>query len=420
MKTIFSFYCLLFATIISAADPLKIWITSYQDKKYYEAMVKEYQKLDASFEASIEAYGFMEMPDKLNIAMKTGQGSPDIVQLDEVLFSVFLRGETPFVDLAEHVNKDAKLSGGFHPQRLALFKQGEKILALPQSLSAYVLYYRRDLFNKYHIRKEEVATWEGLYEVGMRLQKDYQQRFMPLDPSYFEVLLRQRGFQMFDNKGQAFPDMSIAIDTMEFLIDLNDNKIAQLPDRGTIFDPVFFNGDVMNNEVVAVLGADWYGLDMMQNFCPDLDGSWGILPMPRWNKDEFPTSRKSSTFAGQGLSIMKSSQQQDRAWKFLKWVMSSKNGNIERYTQGNSFSAYMPSWIYPEMTEGSSYFGGDSMGKILIDSSTDLPPIAMNPKRGICVFLLREKYFASIIMGNVNPKTALDKLREALNQAPKF
>ena len=72
---------------LQAGEPLEIWISSFQDKVYYEKMVAAYQsKVDSEFEASIQAFGFREMPDKLAIAMKTGTNPPDIVQLDEVLF----------------------------------------------------------------------------------------------------------------------------------------------------------------------------------------------------------------------------------------------------------------------------------------------------------------------------------------------
>ena len=136
---------LLFASICYAADPITIWISSYQDKKYYENLVQKYKQIDKDFDANVQAYGFMEMPDKLGAAMKTGKGGPDIVQLDEMTYSMFLRGPSPFVDLTERMKK-AKLVDQFHKQRLSLFTNNKKIYGIPQSLSSFVLYYRKDLF----------------------------------------------------------------------------------------------------------------------------------------------------------------------------------------------------------------------------------------------------------------------------------
>ena len=100
------------------AEPVKIWISSQQDKIYYDNMVRLYQQeVDADFKAEVKAFGFREMPDKLAIAFKTQANTPDIVQLDEVFFGMYLQGEAPFVDLTDSV-KAAGLDKSIMPQRL--------------------------------------------------------------------------------------------------------------------------------------------------------------------------------------------------------------------------------------------------------------------------------------------------------------
>ena len=42
---------------------------------------------------NVKAYGFREMPDKLGVAVRSGQGIPDLVQLDETFFGVFLNDD---------------------------------------------------------------------------------------------------------------------------------------------------------------------------------------------------------------------------------------------------------------------------------------------------------------------------------------
>ena len=124
---------------VSSADPVKIWISSQQDKIYYDNMVRLYQQeVDADFQADVQAFGFREMPDKLAIAFKTQTNTPDIVQLDEVFFGMYLQGEAPFVDLTDRV-KTAGLDKSIMPQRLELFSVGDQELGLPQSLSAVVI-----------------------------------------------------------------------------------------------------------------------------------------------------------------------------------------------------------------------------------------------------------------------------------------
>jgi len=78
-----------------------------------------------------------------------------------------------------------------------------------------------------------VREGEGLAEKNQAL--------VALDPTYFEILLRQQGTDLFDESGKAFPDMQTAIDTLNWIRDLQEKKIGVLPERASIFDPVFFS-----------------------------------------------------------------------------------------------------------------------------------------------------------------------------------
>ena len=75
------------------------------------------QKTEKELDLMVEAYGFREMPDKLGAVMRTGEGAPDLVQLDETFFGVFLNGPSPFSDLSQKIRK-SKLNKTLHPRRL--------------------------------------------------------------------------------------------------------------------------------------------------------------------------------------------------------------------------------------------------------------------------------------------------------------
>src|SRR6185436_15061471 len=105
----FKILCSAFFLAISpafTAKPVTLWVSSEADLKYYRNMVEVYrQKVDKNFQADIQAYGFSEMPDKLALAVKSGVNPPDIVQFEEIFFSLYLKGEIPFVDLTDRLAK---------------------------------------------------------------------------------------------------------------------------------------------------------------------------------------------------------------------------------------------------------------------------------------------------------------------------
>ena len=149
------------------------------------------KKTGKKLDLEVKAYGFREMPDKLGVAFRTGEGIPDLVQLDET-FSEFSSTGLPLRRFDALVKKSG-LAKSLHPRRLEVFTYKGKVLGVPQSLSAMVLYYRKDLFKELEVDPKELETWDDMAKVGQRLQDKHGQRFMALDGTLFDVLLRQRG-----------------------------------------------------------------------------------------------------------------------------------------------------------------------------------------------------------------------------------
>ena len=403
-------YC---SVCFAQAESLTLWISSFQDQSYYEQMAELYRKKSGkSIDLQVEAYGFREMPDKLGAVMRTGEGAPDLVQLDETFFGVFLNGPSPFVDLTKKMRK-SKLDKNLHKQRVDVFTYNEKTYGVPQSLSALVLYYRKDLFEQFDIQPEDITTWEDFALVGEKLMNENGQRLLALDGTMFDSLLRQRGSDLFDQNGTFLPDEEVAISILAEFAEMAEKQIAVLPDRGSIFDPVFFSGDLEMGEVLCVIGADWYGLDLFQQFAPGMEGMWGMLPLPTWEKADGSLGPRTATFAGQGLMIMNSSKQQDAAWEFIEFVMTDPDANAERFLQGNSFPAFKPAWTDPRILGEQPYFE-QSMGDLLVELAEEIPPVTVNPGRPQAIFLMKENFFPSAMYGTLSPEDTISRLRDAM------
>jgi len=416
LSKLLAFKSLLIFPFFLHADELEIWISSFQDQVYYEQMGKLYSDTTGKdVSINVKAYGFREMPDKLGVAVRSEQGIPDLVQLDETFFGVFLNDDSPFLDLTAKLKKSG-LSKDLHPRRLEVFTYKGKTLGVPQSLSAMVMYYRKDLFEEFNIKPSDLKTWEDFAEVGRELQADQGQRFMALDGTLFDVLLRQKGTDLFDKNGKFLPDEKKALEILEEFAEMSASQVAVMPDRGSIFDPVFFSGDLETGEVLCVPGADWYGLDLFQQFAPAMEGLWGMMPLPTWRKENGELGPRTATFAGQGLMICKKSKKKEQAWEFIEFVMKNKDANAERFIQGNSFPAYIPSWKDKRLLKKHDYFD-QSIGKLLVELADEIPPVVVDPRRPQAIFLMQENYFGSVMFGALSPKDAIKQYRDAMNNS---
>jgi arabinosaccharide transport system substrate-binding protein len=393
-----------------------MWISSFQDQVYYEKMANLYNdEAKTKLKLKIKAYGFREMPDKLGVALRSGEGIPDLVQLDETFFGVFLNGPSPFMDLTKMAEKSGLLKK-LHPRRLEVFTYQDKLLGLPQSLSAMMLYYRKDLFEEFGIKPKDLKTWEDFRLVGVKLMDEHAQRFLALDGTLFDVFLRQKGSDLFSKDGTFLPDEDVAVEILTEFAEMSQAQITVMPDRGSIFDPVFFSGDLETGEVLCVAGADWYGLDLFQQFAPGMEGLWGMMPLPAWIDDTGKLGPRTATFAGQGLMICESSKNKKEAWNFVEFVMKNKESNAERFLQGNSFPAFLPSWKDKRLLKDHEYFE-QSMGQLLVELADEIPPVVVDPRRPQAIFLMQENYFGSVMFGALTPREAIDQYKEAMKQS---
>jgi ABC-type glycerol-3-phosphate transport system substrate-binding protein len=395
----------------AAEAPLRVWVGSETDARYYKKMADLYrQKAKPGFDAEVSAFGYMEMPDKLAVAIKTGANPPDVVQLDQIFFGLYLGGEVPFLDLTDRM-RGAGLESKILEARQELFTWRGRTYGLPQSVSAVLLYCREDLFARHGVRPEDLETWEKLRAAGERVRKAGGPSLLSLDWSYFEILLRQRGFDLFDAQGQPQLTSPAALSTLRFLVDLQRSGAGLQPDRGSIFEPAFFAGDVAHDEAMAILGADWYGLDMIQGMAPDLAGKWKAAPLPAW---EGAPGRRTSVFAGEGLLVYRDTKRVEEAWGFVRFVMEDPDANVERYLQGNCFPAFRPAWADPRLAKPEAYFGGQSVAGLVASLAPTIPKERASPLKAPLVNLWREKYWSAVMRGSVPPEQALREIQDEL------
>jgi hypothetical protein len=203
---------------------------------------------------------------------------------------------------------------------------------------------------------------------------------------------------------------------LEWLQKLSSERIGEHPDRGSIFEPTFFSGDVANNEVMTIIGAEWYGMDMISNFTPpEIKGKWRAMPLPAWT-DSKSNKRRTSSFSGQGLLIYKGSKQVDLSWKFIEYTMKNVEANVSRYTGRNCITAFTPAWADNRFGLPDSVFGGQNFGSLILELAQESPTPLQAPGRAILINLLREKYWLSLMNGEHTATQLLELLAKDAKQ----
>src|SRR5262249_56822972 len=126
------------------------------------------------------------------------------------------------------------------------------------------------------------------------------------------------------------------------------------------------------------------------------------------------SKRRTSVFAGEGLLVYRDTKRVDEAWDFIRFVMADTDANVERYLQGNCFTAYRPAWSDPRLKTPEPFFGGQSLASLIAELAPDVPEERASPHKAELVNLSREKYWSPVIRRTIPPAQALQEIQKEL------
>jgi len=225
----------------------------------------------------VPALGFYP---KLATALK-GHNAPDLAQVEFQALPTF-ESTGSLVDLSKY--GAAAYQSKFVPWTWSQVSLGKAIYAIPQDTGPMAMYYRQDVFSKYHIAVPK--TWAEYAAAAAKLHKAnpqyYIADFSPSDPGNFAGLVWQAGGRWFRINQQA----------QAWKVGINDpasKQVAQfwqglLSKKLVRTDPGFTNGwyhDLQSGGACTWISAVWGANTIMTN-APNTQGKWRVAPMPQW------------------------------------------------------------------------------------------------------------------------------------------
>ena len=171
-----------------------------------------------------------------------------------IAFGSFFRGgDTGLVEL-----NDMLEAGGYGDllvsSRLSLYTFKGRTFGIPHGLAPVVLYYRADIWEAAGFDPQGFEVWGDFVEAARAMKAARPGCVpLPLPGSLHEILLRQRGSDYFDAEGRVIIDSEVSVGTMNWLLRLQEEKIAAQPPSGNASWAAFKDGTLISS-----VGADWY------------------------------------------------------------------------------------------------------------------------------------------------------------------
>lgn len=292
----------------SEDEVLNIWVNYGRDYvNLIQEMADQYFTPETGIEVQVDL-----LPDENLLVMANAAGkSPDIAlgMTEGRPIELAIRGAVE--DLSDYPGFD-DLFEQYSPGSTLPYYFADGYYALPETQRFQVLYYRKDILQKLGLGVPD--TWEDVIEMLPTLQQNGYNFHIPYND--YMTFLYQYGAEFYTADG-----MKTALDSPEaftgFKLMTDLFTVYGIEQQVPSFYQHFRDGDM------PIGIADFNFYLQMRVAAPELDGWWGMAPLPGTMSERGEVERW--TGGNQtAAAIFSNSDLKEEAWQFLQWWLSSE------------------------------------------------------------------------------------------------
>jgi multiple sugar transport system substrate-binding protein len=355
----------------SASSAQKVTLTYWTWVPNMDKIVAIWNKAhpDIQVQVQVQASGDPELT-KLLTAAKAGN-PPDLAQVEYQALPTLVSNDY----LANIAQYDSGLKSDFPAGNWNQVTLGTSALyGVPQDAAPMALFYRADLFKKYHLTVP--TTWAQFAADATKLHAEapgvYLGSFSSTDPGEFAGLTQQAGAQWWSSSGSTW---TVGIDGAA------SQKVASywqsLVGSGGIDNQpqwtAAWNKGMNNGQFIAWVSDVWAPSDM-PTVSPANAGKWVMTELPQWTAG----ANVVGNWGGSSTAVLAASKHQQAAAEFAAWLNTSPEGTAALASDGG---------IYPADTaaEGAlstapSYFSNQpAFWSVAKQYASDASPVTWGP-----------------------------------------
>lgn len=267
------------------------------------------------------------------------------------------------VDLSQMPDFD-EVSRAFSPDAFTQYTYLGGIYALPETVSYPVMFYRKDILERLGVDIESIWTWDDLIAILPVIQGSNMNISLQPNVNSYYMFLYQMGSTLYKDGDTATNlDSREALDAFNFWMNFYVNYNLPMTYN---FVQRFRTGEV------PIGIEDYTQYNLLQLSAPEIRGQWGMTAIPGMRGDD-GTINSVAPLTGTGCVLMEASDNQEGAWTFMKWYVSSAvqyrygqdlesvMGIGARYNSANLEALYQLPWREEEkqalMKQGESLQG---------------------------------------------------------------
>jgi arabinosaccharide transport system substrate-binding protein len=358
----------------------------------------------------MQVYPYEDMHNKLTIALQTGEGVPDIVDIEINKFANYLGSDIQLAPLNEYIEPE---KDNLVMSRFENYAKDGNYYGIDYHIGATVMYYNAELLSQAGIDYTTIKTWDDYHEAGKKFLEATGKpmtTWETIDCWNIYPLVNQHGGDWLTPDNEVIMDSQVVIDTLTFMQSMLKDGTAVAAPGGGHHEEEYYGW--MNAEGAASVVMPFWYLGRFNNYMPDLKGKMKVAPLPLWADG----GHKSAQMGGTGTAVPKMSPHVELAKEFLSYAKLSYEGNIELWTLLAFDPIRMDVYDAEELTQTNQYFEyfGDDIFTVLSSVLDDIPNTNITNMYPAAADIVKTQMAYDLVIGMGDPAEIAHNCAEEL------
>lgn len=304
---------------------LNVWTFIQLHQKFYTTMANKWNEEHPDQKVKLVLSNMQEADEvsKLKLALQTGKGAPDIVDINVGDFPGFTSGKTiKLMDLTDYVKE---YQDNVVQSRLDLYSKDGKVYGLPTHVGTTVAFYNTELLDEAGIDYTQIKTWDQFKEAGAKYHEATGKNWACYETTakwMVDLMLAQKGGDYEKEDGTLDVNNSTIKDVLTYIKGMKDaGALAAVPGGQPDNDEAYSH---YNDGEFAVQIMPFWQTSRFTSYMKDLKGKVAIAAVPRFSDSDATWTIGGG---GTGTSIIASSENADLAAKVMAYIKLSPEAN---------------------------------------------------------------------------------------------
>jgi len=304
---------------------LEVWTFIELHQEFYVDMAEKWneQNPDKKVRLTLSNMQYDDMHNKLSLALESGEGAPDVVDIELGKFPAFMVGDVQLRDLTAEITPYLATTV---ESRLDIYSKDGARYGFPTHVGATVAFYNTTLLEEADVDYTAIETWDDFKEAGVKYYEATGKYFACVETTaqwMVNLMLVQKGGDYLDADGNIDITSDEMVEVLEYIKGMQETGAFETvpggqPDNEEAY-PSYNSGDY------AVQIMPFWQTSRFTSYMTDLSGDVAIAKTPVFKDGDV----MSIGGGGTGTAVVKTSENADLAAEVFAYIKLSETANEE-------------------------------------------------------------------------------------------